>query len=255
MKRIIKIFLVLIICLSVKTVYADNYKIKELIPYNVHTTIHTDNFSYKDMYFSLDGIYFGGIKNLSDKKLPITISVGLFDKRGINIGTINYCNYSIESKEEKGYFIEFKKDYFGKNKSVGDIKYIAVLSDNINCRTEGSTDYVGQHIDKLGKGRSGQLDSKTELFLSIISIIFGALIVLFIYKLVFTRSYRNMDGSEVRDAFDSINKDLEKKRIEEEKNRPAPPPKEPNKPLEILEQEEKAKKEDKSDTDLHNLYK
>ena len=255
MKRIIKIILVLMICLSVKVVYADNYKIKELIPFNTHTTIHTDNFSYKDMYFDEKGVHFGAIKNLADWDLSISISIGLFDKSGVNIGTINYCDSTLKSKEEIEYSIDFDKTYLADKKTVKDIRYISVLSDNINCRVNGSGDYVGQNVDKLGVSHSGQLDNKTQLFLSIITVVFGTLIVLFIYKFVFTNKYRNVDGKEVRDAFDNINKELSEMRYEAEMNKPAPPPKEPNKPSDILEQEEEAKNEDKSGTDLHNLYK
>ena len=75
MKRIIKIIFVLLICLSVKTVYAENYKIKELIPRNVTTTIHTDNFSYKGIRFDEKGVHFNGIKNLTKDKLPISINL------------------------------------------------------------------------------------------------------------------------------------------------------------------------------------
>ena len=255
MKKIFKVIILLLICLSLKTVYAENYKIKELIPYNVDTTIHTDNFSYIGMYFNDKGIYFNNIKNVSDQKLPISISVGLFDRKGLNIGTINYCDSELDSKVSKDYFIEFSDKYLGNKKTVKDIKYIAVLSDNINCRTGGSKDYIGQSVDKLGIGHGNEIDDKTELFLSIVTVVAGALIILFVYKLVFTRAYRNVDGEEVRDAFDGINKELAKKREEYERTKPAPPPKEPNKPIEILEQEEKAKKEDKTATDLHNLYK
>lgn len=255
MKRIIKIVLVLLICLSTKTVYADNYKIKELIPFGVHNTFHTDNLVYKNMYFNNEGIYFESIKNITDRDLSITISVGLFDKNGINIGTINYCESNLASEEERGYFIKFEKEYFGNKNNLSKLKYIAILGDNVNCRIGGSSDFIGQRVDKLGVAHSNQFDNNTELFITIISILGGLLIILFLYKFLFTRSYRNVDGSEVRDAFKGINKELLKEREEKEKNRPAPPPKEPNKPIEILEQEEEAKKEDKSDTDLHKLYK
>lgn len=255
MKRIIRVFLVLLICLSVKNVYAANYSVKELIPLNVKTSIHTDNFSYKGMHCDGYGVYFTSIKNLTEDNMPISVSIGLFDKDKKNIGTINYCNNTLQSKEEREFFIDVSSKYIGKGKKQKDIKYIAVLGDNINCRIDGSTDYIGQKIDNLGVSSGGELDSKTQLFLYIVIILVGAFVVLIVYKLLFTKSYRNVDGKEVRDAYDDINRELREMREEEEKNRVAPPLKEPDKPIEILEQEEEARNEDKSGTDLHNLYK
>ena len=255
MKRIIRVFLVLLICLSVKNVYAANYSVKELIPLNVKTSIHTDNFSYKGMHCDGYGVYFTSIKNLTEDNMPISISIGLFDKDKKNIGTINYCNNTLQSKEEREFFIDVSSKYIGKGKKQKDVKYIAVLGDNTNCRIDGSTDYIGQRIDNLGVSSDGKLDSKTQLFLYIVIILVGAFVVLIVYKLLFTKSYRNVDGKEVRDAYDDINRELREMREEEEKNRVAPPPKEPDKPIEILEQEEEARNEDKSGTDLHNLYK
>lgn len=253
MKRIIKIGLILLVCLSVKIVYAENYKIKELIPRGVDTTIHTDNFSYKGIYFNNEGIHFNGIKNLTDDKLPISISVGLFDKNGKNVGTINYCDYYLDGKNEMSYLIKFDSKYLGKNKKIEDIKYMAVLGDNIKCRTSGSLDYIGQSVDKLGIIHRDKFDSQTNILFIILTSLVGVGIIILIYRLIFTKSYRNMNGDEVRRAFDDINKELKQKRenekeevIEEKKS---------TKPSEILEQEEKTKNEDKSDTDLHNLYK
>lgn len=252
MKRIIKIIILLIVCFSVKTVYAENYKIKELIPYGIDTTIHTDNFSYKGIYFDENGIHFNGIKNLTDEKLPISISIGLFDRRGINIGTINYCDFYLDGQTEMSYIIKFIPDYFGNNKSESDVKYIAVLGDNINCRTKGSRDYIGQNVDNLGIIHRNKFDNQVEVFFSILTVLGGAIIIFIIYKLIFTRAFRNVNGNEVRKAYAEINKELKEKRDKEkeeviEENE--------TKPIEIIEQEETAANEDKSDTDLHNLYK
>ena len=255
MKRMIRVILILILCLSVKTVYAENYKIKELIPYKVDTTIHTDNFSYKGIYFDYEGVHFNGIKNLTDDKLPVSISIGLFDKKGKNVGTINHCDkvYFIDGKEEMSFVVYFTKDYLGDKNKIEDIKYISVLSDNINCRTGGSKDYIGKSVDTLGISHTEKFDNQTELFLSILTILAGAFLVFIVYKLIFTRAYRNVDGNEIRKAYDEINKELREMReeIEEVKEEET----EPTKSEEIIKQEEDAKNEDKESTDLHNLYK
>ena len=252
MKRLSKFIILIIICLSMKTVYAENYKLKELIPYGVDTTIHTDNFSYKGIFITNEGIQFNGIKNLTNEKMPISISIGLFDRKGVNIGTINYCDYYLEADSEMSYIIKFDSRYFAKNKKVNDVKYIAVLGDNTNCRTTGSGDYVGQSVDKLGIIHKNKLDNQVELLLSIITILGGALLIFIVYKLIFTRSYRNMNGNEVRKAYEEINKELKEKHDKE--NIEILDEKE-SKPRDILIQEKEAQEEDKSGTDLHNLYK
>lgn len=254
MKKIIKIFLVLLVCLSIKTVYAENYKLKELIPYNVDTTIHTDNFSYIGIRFDEKGIHFNGIRNITDEKKPISISIGLFDRRGINIGTVNYCDFELDGNTEMSYIIKYD-GYLSKKNKISDIKYIAVLGDNINCRTKGSEDYLGKSISKMGVTYDGKLDDQTGLFISILAIVGGALFVFLLYKLIFTKSFRNVDGKEVRKAYEDINKELKQKRMKEMMNEVEVLDEKSSKPEEIIKQEEEAKNEDKEGTDLHNLYK
>jgi translation initiation factor IF-2 len=255
MKRIIRVVLILVICLSIKNVYAEDYKINELIPPKVKTSIHTDNFSYKKFSFDEYGVNFGGIKNLTDKSLPVSISIGLFDKNGVNIGAINHCEVMLESKQETAFFIDFNVKYLAENYTANDIKYISILSDNITCKTEGSTDFVGKKISKMVTHNTNKkIDNKVQLFLSVLAILAGAGLVFIVYKLIFTKSYRNIDGNEVRKAFAEINKELKEKR-EKENSEIEVLEEEPSKPIEILEQEEEAKTEDKNGTDLHNLYK
>ena len=256
MKKIIKILIVLLLLVVTKNTYAANYEIKELIPIDTETTIVTKNFSYRNFSYTNGKIKFSSIKNLTDKGLPITISVGLFNKNKKNIGTINYCDYTINSREEIEFEIDVDKTYLGKEYSLNDIKYISVLGDNINCRTDGSEEYIGQTVKEIGIGKNTTLDSKTELLLKIVGIIGGALFALFLYKILFTRSYENFDGSDVRQGYKRVNEDLKKER-EEELRRNPPKPKEIKqvKTTEVLEQEEAAAKEDKNSTDLHNMYR
>lgn len=249
MKRMIRVLLVLIVCFSFKTVYAENYKLKELIPYNIDTTIHTDNFSYKGIRFDEKGVHFNGIKNLTKDKLPISISVGLFDKKGINIGTINYCDSSLEGGQELSFLIKFGDGQLGNNKKIKDIKYISVLGDNINCRTQGSKDYLGQSVDKLGIIHNNKLDNQTEILLSILTVIAGVFLIFVVYKLIFTRAYRNVDGNEVRESYEELNRELKELREQEEKEEIEVLEPESKEEIEILEEEKE------EDTELHNLYK
>lgn len=256
MKKIVKILVILLLLVVTKNVYAANYKIKELIPLKIKTTVVTKNFSYRKFQYNEGKIEFEGIKNLTDKDIPITISIGLFNKDKKNIGTINYCDYTIKSKEEATYEIDVTKDYLGKDYSISDIKYISVLGDNINCRTTGSDEYIGQTVEEIGYAKNSTIDSDTSLTIKILSIVGGVIFLIFIYNLLFTRTYENIDGSDVRQGYRRVNEDLKKER-EEELRRNPPKPKEVKKVKtdEVLKQEEEASKEDKSATDLHNLYK
>ena len=256
MKKIVKILVVLLLLVVTKNVYAANYQIRELIPVKIKTTVVTKNFSYRRFQYNDGKIEFEGIKNLTDKDIPITISIGLFNKDKKNIGTINYCDYTISNKEEVKYDIDVTKDYLGKDYSISDIKYISVLGDNINCRTDGSDEFIGQTVEEIGYAKNNTLDSKTELTLKILGTLGGLLLLLFLYKFLFTRNYENIDGSDVRQGYKRVNEDLKKER-EEELRRNPPKPKEVKKVKtdEVLKQEEEASKEDKSSTDLHNLYK
>ena len=92
MKRIMKIVnlvLVFIMVLSSKTVNADNYKMMELIPKEKKVTIRGDQLLYKDIEFKDGKIVIGQIKNITDEKKSITISIGLFGSDRRNITIIN----------------------------------------------------------------------------------------------------------------------------------------------------------------------
>lgn len=191
MKRIVKIIFILIVCLSIKTVYAENYKIKELIPYNTDITLSTNNFTYKGIYFDLESVHFNGIVNLTDKKIPVSISIGLFDKSGINIGTINYCDLFLDAKQEMSFRIDFSKEYFGNGKTNKDVKYIAVLGDNIKCKTGGSHKYLGKHVDRMGISHRNKFDNSLEIFLAILTVIGGLILIFIVSKLVMSKKTKN----------------------------------------------------------------
>lgn len=273
-KRIIKIVLFLVVIVGMIHVEAANYEERELIPVNIETTIVTNNFSYKGFYYNKNGndkdkkdyIVFKSIQNLDREERPISISIAFFNKNKKNIGTMNYCATEsknkvvsqelLNSKEEISYSIEVTKDYLGKDYSKDDIEYIAVLSDNKICRATGADEYIGQTVEEIGMTKNNVLDSSSELMINIFIFIGIVLIIIFLYKFMFTKSYQNFDGEDIRKGFKKLNKDLEDERQEELRRNP-PKPKEIKKTKtdEVLRQEEEARKEDKSGTDLHNLYK
>ena len=268
--------LLMLIGFSILQVNAANYELSELIPVNTETTIVTNNFSYKDFYYNdneLEAdalqnnfIIFKGIKNLTDEEKPVTISIGIFDKDKKNIGIINYCstkdktsimaNTILKSKEEKSYVIEVNKKSLADGKTVKDIKYISILSDNINCNTGGTLDSVGRTVEEIGMPKNRTIDKQTQLLLTIMSIVAIILIILFVYRFLFTNSFQNFNGDDIRRGYKKYNEELKDQREYEARVNP-PQEKEPVKVKtdEQILQEEKAAHEDKSGTDLHNLYK
>ena len=273
-----KLFYLIILLIGISTinVNAANYELKELIPLDTKTTIVTNNFSYQNFYYNNNDleakslhnnfIIFENVKNLSDKDLPFSISVAVFDKDKKNLSVINYCSTKdkmgvhagdiLKVNEEKTFVLEIPKRYLPDDKDVTDIKYFAVLSDNINCNSNVSLDYVGYTIEDVNMRKNTGLDKDSQLLIIVMSIVGGVLLLLFLYNFLFTNSYRNIDGSDVRAGYKKYNKDLAKEREEELKRNP---PKEPEpvkvKTDEVIAQEEAARNEDKSGTDLHNLYK
>ncbi len=260
MKKVLKVLMLVTIMLIVYQVKAANYTIKELIPVNIKTTIVTNNFSYKDFYYNeeTNSVDFTNIKNLTDKELPISISIALFGANKRNISIINHCSPEerLGSKEEKTYAIGVTSEDLPDDKNIKNVRYIAILGDNINCRTSGNGEFVDQTIKEIGMVKNKALDEQTELLLQILTVIGIILITLFLYKLLFTTTYQNKDGNSVRRDYKKYNKKLQKER-EEELRRNPPKAKEPKKIKtdEVLKQEEQAKNENKDETDLHNLYK
>ena len=256
MKRVLKIVLILLITLIIN-VEAANYELKELIPSGIKTTVVTDHFSYRNFYQENDKLVFDSIKNIADTDLPITITVALFDSNKKNIGTINYCDESdiLLSKAEKPFTINLN-DYLVQGKSSKDIKYIAVLSENYNCNLGSKDVYKGQTISEIGTIKKNYFTGNVLFLLKIVTGIVIVLIILFVYKLLFTTSYENFDGNEVRKDYDRLNKKLAEDREEERrKNPPKPKEKVKTKTDEVIKQEEEAKKKGKEDSDLHNFYK
>lgn len=256
MKKVL--WMILLLCMVIP-VHAANYSMKELIPENTKTTIRGEHLLYKEIFYQSGKIRMQAIKNNSKEAQKLAISIGLFDKNKKNIGTINYCqDEQLASKQGKdNVSIDVKGDYLVAKKSLADIKYIAVLGENLNCRTDGATEYLGQTVDQIGMARNNTLTSEEMLVVNIIKWIGVAMVIGFLYRFLFTGAYRNIDGEDVRQEFSYINKELRKEREHEAiVNPPKPKVVKPNKSKEIVEQEKIQNEKDRlDDSDLHNMYK
>ena len=263
MKRIRKIMGILIILLTVFGIYdvnAANYEMKELIPKDIKTTIKGNNLLYKDIEYKKGKIVIGELKNLSDEKKSITISIGIFNSKKRNIGIINYCSTedALEPKASSmNYQISIDEEVLGDDYTIGDIKYYAVLSENSNCRLGGAKEFEGKRIKDVNAFEANELSSSALLLINIIKVITAGLVVLFLYKFLFTKAYRNVDNEDVRADFDYINKQKAKEReLELKRNPPKPKPVKKTKTDKVLEQEQKEKENERKDnSNLHNFYK
>ena len=260
MKKYIKLLIILLLVGITLPVKAANYAFKELIPQDKTTTIRGNTFLYKNLTYQNGVVKFELIKNNSKEKKPLSVSIGLFDEKGKNIGIINYCSaeQALNSKEEKeNFIIDINGASMESGKTYKDIKYISILGENSTCRLGGSQEFIGQTVEEIGMARNNQLTSSELLIVNIFKVILVALVLLFIYKFLFTGAYRNMDGEDVRQEYAYINKELRKEREQELKRNP-PKPKEPKKVKsdEIIEQERIQNEKDKADdSDLHHMYK
>lgn len=244
MKKFI-LFLVAILFLTITDVKAANYEIKELIPNNIKTTVKGEHLTYKGIIYDNDKISIEKIINNSYDEQYTSISIGLFNDKKLNIGTIIYCEENkLQRKESKeNIIIEIEKKYLGDKESKENIKYISVIGENESCRKDGFHDFLGQKVEEIGKINALE-DEDANLLINIVTIVVVGLVLIFLYKVLFTTKYNNMDNEDVRRAFKNNQKELEKERLKEEANK---------KP-EIVPKEEKPKLES-SETSLEDYYK
>ena len=256
MKKILKIVIIMLIGLSLP-VQAANYELKELIPSGVKTTIVTNNFSYRNFSQVDNKLYFESIKNISDEERPITITVALFDKNKKNIGTVFYCNEKekLASKTERKFEI-ILDNYIIKKKKAQDIKYIAVLNENPNCNIENNDVFAGQKLEDIGVIKKNPMTDSVVTLIKVFIGIAVVLIILFVYRLLFTTDYENFDGNDIRRGYKKYNKELaEERELERKKNPPKPKEVVKTKSDEVIRQEELEKRRKKEDSDLHKFYK
>ena len=263
MKRIVKIMnilLVFVFVLSSKSVYADSYKMMELIPKDKKVTIRGDQLLYKDIEIKEGNIVIGQIKNITDEKKSITISIGLFGSDRRNITIVNYCSTE-DALETNGvtenYQIPIDEDKFDKDKTLGDVKYYAIIGENKSCRLGGAKEYVGEKISRINRLGNNALPSSVTMLLNIVKYFIIGFVILFLYKFLFTGAYRNVDGEDMRADFAYINKQKEIGRERERKLHPKKPKTiKQTKSDKVLAQEKKeSAHENKDDSNLHNFYK
>lgn len=256
-----KIILGILVLLGVITpVKAADYEIRELIPVGITTTIRGERFVYKDFTYQNGLITINKVINNREETLNLSISIGLFDKNDKNIGTIHYCPDNTPIKPNESYdnlTIDVKSSYMESGKNHKDIHHVSVIGENTTCRVDGATEYVGQTVEEIGMPKNNTFTDSEMMLIKIVVVVAIVLIALFVYRFVFTSAYQNMDGTDVRQEYAYINKELRKEReLDAKLNPPQPKVVKTHKTPEILKQEEEQNsQESKDQSDLHSLYK
>lgn len=205
MKKILTfLFLIFVFGSNLTIVNALEYKQWDLIAVDTVASVDTENFLYTDFYYksSTDvngytSIQFSSIKNVSNEKMPISISVGLFDDEKKNIGVINYCSlddksssYSdmlIDAGKETNFSIKIKPGKYNSiDSSLSDVKYITVMDDNKYCKVGGASNFVGLTVDQMKDGVTNkqlEYNESTKQKQGIIKVVGFVLVVGIIYML------------------------------------------------------------------------
>lgn len=242
LKRIL--FTMILFCFTF-SVKAANYPIKTLIPIDTSATVDTDVFTYQDFIYnsSVDDrgnntITFSQIINHTDKRMPVSINLLLFNGDKKNIGYLTYCSdkdldseynqFKIDGGGSSAFSVNVSSRYFGIHEeksgitthdvkySPSDVKYIAVMDDNKYCQVGGYNNYVGKSIDQiLGNGEVSTSNTKDYSglikiieFIAILAVIVG--IGVLIYKILypkfssrkfndFSKSSKENDSGDLQD--------------------------------------------------------
>ena len=172
-KRLCYLFLVLVLFVFVPDVYADDYKINELIPVDTVASVETDKFDYKNFTYvsAVDSngnatIKFEGIQNNTLSKTAVSIDVLLFDEQQKNIGFLTYCTdkdvssdnagFKIRANQVVPFTISVTSRYFVKDKGPKDVRYIAVRDENRYCQIGGYTNFAGLTMEEINNGATSE---------------------------------------------------------------------------------------------------
>ncbi len=182
MKKIIKTLLLILVIGFYMPVFAATHSTMELVPANETATVETNLFTYNDISYSptvpnrsFGRIGFKSITNNTDKRLPISIDMLLFDAEGKNIGYVTYCTDSdvggdfskatLSAKESKPFYINVGSKYFPEENTPSEVAFYAVQDDNSYCHVGGYDKYLGLTIDDIKQGRVMMDDGRGGQFM------------------------------------------------------------------------------------------
>ena len=177
MKKIGKILLLLVLLFCFYyNVDAKDYNVKELISISDTATVKTDTFTYNNIKYvplaegaKYAKFNFESVVNNTDKSIPVSIDILLFDKDKKNIGYVTYCskkdyssdyaNFELKGKATTAFSINIEKRYFvvvDEKKEIfkeaKDISYYSVYDENVYCHIGGYDKYKGLTLEEIDKG-------------------------------------------------------------------------------------------------------
>ena len=194
-------------------VEAKEYSTYELISIEDNeASVQTEHFSYNFYYNHSDiqasklgsnTIIFPVLKNISDSKRAISVSIGIFNSEKKNIGTINYCSTNekvtflkthLEPDEETAYSINIAKQNIIDGYDINDVKYLSILGENSDCEITGISEYAGKTVEEIKNTGDGLVVSNyTKYFVYIVGGVIGLGILLAIIKLLLTGGKTRQD--------------------------------------------------------------
>lgn len=147
-------------------VQAIQYKTAEIFPANEPTSVFSETFDYTNFSFvpakagsKYGTVNFESITNKTEKSIPVSINLLMFNSSKKNIGYITYCStkdissdYSqmkIKANATTPFSITVSDTYFAGGYSAKDIAYFAVLDDNKYCQIGGYDKYKGMTIEEI----------------------------------------------------------------------------------------------------------
>ena len=193
--KYLKALLLIITSIFLIDVNAIDYNPYDSIPItSVNANIKSKTFNYNGVTYNsgLDEtnspyFTFSGIHNNTNKKIPVTVAIGLFDNQGKNIGTIFYCTkrdydskYSgleVKANSSVSFKISAKKKYFVSNRSANEIASYAILSDNKDCEAAGFTKYQGLTLAEIQDGIKPETEVPEKKTFDLLNTISGNLMI------------------------------------------------------------------------------
>lgn len=211
MKKIITLIIFLLSILR-PNVYADNYDMRELVPKDIQTSVSGEKLFYKNIKYDNGTFTMEYIRNNTYEDLAATVTIIVFDKDKLSIGVINYCDKDkvIASKTNfKDIVISTDSGSFAKGKSYKDIEFYAVYNENTTCKQNNYSDYFGKKIEDIGTINHYDVNENTDAdyLIYILGAVGVVIFGLFLYKFLFTNSFRDMNGDDTRKAYEKVNEE------------------------------------------------
>ena len=181
MKKYFKYLLIVVISLFSVNVEALAHKTVEIFPVGETATVTTETFEYTNFVYvpAAEGSKFGtmefeSVTNKTDKTIPLSINILMFDKNKKNIGFLTYCSLKdisgdyaqmkIKANASSEFSFNVTDTYFAGGSTAKDIAYLAVLDDNKYCQIGGYDKYAGQTIEEISHRNSPSQNNDNKSF-------------------------------------------------------------------------------------------